>query len=288
MNKNPNYLTRDQLEQFWAEGYLVLKGTLDDKVVKRAREFILDLIPRDLTIPDHYHANHGRFKPHHPDGNGSFFNAALLPLLQNDQLYRAAADILETEYIQVWDGSASITMRNRAREGRLQNLHLDAVPGGAEDLNPRFLSTQIGIGGCYYLNDVEENGGGIHVVPGAPNMVRDIMLSEPDALTRNNNWGNIVEFPSSMEVTGDAGDFVLMHHLMPHAASANHNSLPRIAQFTRLHPLADEEALLAPGPDRSIRIGRDMVTIVGTLDSEALKALSPLGRRLFRLDPWRE
>ena len=70
MNRNPNYLTRDQLEQFWAEGYLVLKGTLDDKVVKRAREFILDLIPRDLTIPDHYHANHGRFKPHHPDGNG--------------------------------------------------------------------------------------------------------------------------------------------------------------------------------------------------------------------------
>ena len=275
MPAHPRYLTENQLAQFWSDGYLVLKGTLDDDVVKKAREFLLDLIPRDLVILDHYHANHGRFKPHHPDGNGSFFTPELLPLMQNEGLYGAAVDILETEYIQVWDGSAGITLRNRAMEGRLQNLHLDAVPGGPEDLNEGFLRTGIGIGGCYYLNRVEENGGGIHVVPGAPNRVREIMLNEPDGLTRNNGWGHITDFSSSMEVTGDAGDFVLMHHLMPHSASANHNAVPRIAQFTRLQALTDDEARLVPGPDRP-------------LDTEAIDALTPLGRKLFRLDPWIE
>ena len=269
----PRYLTKAQLEQFWSEGYLVLKGTLDDDVVEKAREFLLDLIPRDLVIPDHYHANHGRFKPHHPDGNGSFFEPAMLPLMQNEALYGAAVDILETEYIRVWDGSAGITLRNRAMEGRLQNLHLDAVPSGLEDLNEGFLRTGIGIGGCYYLNRVDSEGGGIHVVPGGPNRVREIMLNEPDGLTRNNGWGQITDFSSSMEVTGDAGDFVLMHHLMPHSASANHNAVPRIAQFTRLQALTDDEARLAPGPDRP-------------LDPAALGALTPLGRKLFRMDPW--
>lgn len=275
MSPSPRYLSRAQLAQFWSEGYLVLKGTLDDGVVKGAREFLLDLIPRDLVIPDHYHANHGRFKPHHPDGNGSFFEPAMLPLLQNEGLYGAAVDILETEYIQVWDGSAGITLRNRAVEGRLQNLHLDAVPQGPEELNEDFLRTGIGIGGCYYLNTVKSEGGGIHVVPGAPNRVREIMLNEPDGLTRNDGWGKIVDFPSSIEVTGDAGDYVLMHHLMPHSASANHNASPRIAQFTRLQPLSEEEARLAPGPDRP-------------LSPEAQAALTPLGRKLFRLDPWIE
>ncbi len=273
MAPSPRYLTQDQLEQFWSEGYLVLKGTLDDDVVDSARSFLLDLIPRDLVIPDHYHANHARFKPHNPDGNGSFFEPAMLPLLQNEGLYGAAVDILETEYIQVWDGSAGITLRNRAMEGRLQNLHLDAVPKGPEELNEGFLRTGIGIGGCYYLNCVEDNGGGIHVVPGAPNRVREIMLSEPDGLARNDGWGKIVDFESSKEVTGDAGDYVLMHHLMPHSASANHNASPRIAQFTRLQALSDEEARQAPGPDRP-------------LSPDALAALTPLGRKLFRLDPW--
>ncbi len=275
MPAHPRYLTEAQLEQFWSEGYIVLKGTLDDDVVKTAREFLLDLIPRDLVIPDHYHANHGRFKPHHSDGNGSFFTPELLPLMQNEGLYGAAEDILETEHIGVWDGSAGITLRNRAMEGRLQNLHLDAVPKGPEDLNESFLRTGIGIGGCYYLNKVDSEGGGIHVVPGGPNRVREIMLNEPDGLSRNNGWGHIVDFQSSMEVTGDAGDYVLMHHLMPHSASANHNAVPRIAQFTRLQPLSEEEARLAPGPARP-------------MESEALAALTPLGRKLFRLDPWIE
>ncbi|MXX04299.1 MAG: hypothetical protein F4X08_11680 [Gemmatimonadetes bacterium] len=273
MTPSPRYLSEEQLAQFWSEGYLVLKGTLDDEVVNNARGFLLDLIPRDLVIPDHYHANHARFKPHNPDGNGSFFEPAMLPLLQNEGLYGAAVDILETEYIQVWDGSAGITLRNRAMEGRLQNLHLDAVPKGPEELNEGFLRTGIGIGGCYYLNKVEDNGGGIHVVPGAPNRVREIMLSEPDGLKRNDGWGKIVDFKSSMEVTGDAGDYVLMHHLMPHSASANHNASPRIAQFTRLQPLSEEEARQAPGPDRP-------------LSADALAALTPLGRKMFRLDPW--
>ena len=136
MPAHPRYLTESQLDQFWSDGYLVLKGTLDAATVETARNAILDLIPRDLSLPEHYIAYCGRIKPMHTDGNHSFYSPALLPLLQNEGLYRAAADILETDYIRVGDGSVGITLRDSGREGRIQNLHLDARPGGPEDLNP--------------------------------------------------------------------------------------------------------------------------------------------------------
>ena len=52
-------------------------------------------------------------------------------------------------------------------------------------------------------------------------MVEEIMLNEEDGLERFENWRNINELAPSTEVTGEAGDFVLMHHMMPHGASRN-------------------------------------------------------------------
>ncbi|SVC63432.1 uncharacterized protein METZ01_LOCUS316286 [marine metagenome] len=273
MTEQTRYLTDEQLGQFWQDGYIVLKNTLDPDVIAKSRDAILDMIPRDLILPDYYHAHHGRLKPHHPDRNHSMFTPELLPLLQNAALYRAAADIMETEYVKVGDGSVGVTIKNTGIDGRIQNLHLDVRPRSREEATPEFFRTGIGVGGCYYLSRVEENGGGIHVVPGGPNMTREVMLSQPNGLEQNSTWGDIVDFPPSIEVTGEAGDFVLMHHLMPHAASTNRRNIPRIVQFTRLYPLSKEEARQTPGP------GRDMT-------EEALATLTPLGRKLFRIDPW--
>ena len=67
-----------------------------------------------------------------------------------------------------------------------------------------------------------------------------------DGLERFENWRNINELAPSIEMTGEAGDFVLMHHMMSHGASRNKQATPRVAQV----------------------------------------ALTELGRKLFRLDPW--
>lgn len=104
-------------------------------------------------------------------------------------------------------------------------------------------------------------------------MVEEIMLNEHDGLTRFENWRNINELAPSIEVTGEAGDFVLMHHMMPHGASRNKNSSPRIAQFTRLYRLSEAEAREAPGPHHPLAPGAEV-------------ALTELGRKLFRLAPW--
>lgn len=94
-----------------------------------------------------------------------------------------------------------------------------------------------------------------------------------DGLERFENWRNINELAPSIEMTGEAGDFVLMHHMMSHGASRNKQATPRVAQFTRFYRLSEEDAQQSPGPDKPLATGAEV-------------ALTELGRKLFRLDPW--
>lgn len=267
------YLTDDQLATFWQQGYLLLKGILTPQEIASARGAILNMIPRDMVFPEYFHSSQGRLKPYNPDGSQSFYTAELLPLLCNEQLYYAAADILQSDYLHTSDGSVGISLKDSGSEGLIQRLHLDMERPEPEELSTEHVRYEVGIGGCYYLTDVEHNGAGIHVIPEGPRMVEEIMLNEHDGLTRFENWRNINELAPSIEVTGEAGDFVLMHHMMPHGASRNKNSSPRIAQFTRLYRLSEAEAREAPGPHHPLAPGAEV-------------ALTELGRKLFRLAPW--
>jgi len=266
-------LTDEQFEKFWEDGYLIIRDVLDAPLVAMAKKAILDLIPRDFVLGENFHSRSGRLKPLNDDGNHSYYTAELLPLLINETLYGVMADLFETQYLRVGDGSVGISLKSGGAEGLTQRLHLDMKVPKKEQLSAEHVRFHVGMGGCYYLSDVEENGGGIHVIPGGHRMAEELMLNEPDGLQRFENWKHINDLAPSIEVTANAGDFVLMHHMMPHGASRNLNPIPRVAQFTRFYRLSEEEARQAPGPDREF-------------SDDAMETLSPLGRKLFRFAPW--
>jgi hypothetical protein len=266
-------LTDDQVSRFWEDGFLILEGLLDEITIAAAKQAILDLVPRDLVFDDNFASHSGRLKPHPASGGQSYYIPPLLPLMMNGALYEAMTDLFGTEYLQVRDGSVGITIKDAGAPGLTQTLHLDMKRPEPDQLSVEHLRYDVGMGGCYYLSDVDENGAGIHVIPGGHRMAEEIMLHEPDGLARFENWRNINDLAQSTEVTAPAGSFVLMHHMMPHGASRNKNSIPRVAQFTRFYRLTDDEARQAPGPDRA-------------LTPEAEAALTPLGRKLFRFTPW--
>ena len=72
---------------------------------------------------------------------------------------------------------------------------------------------------------------------------------------------------------GEAGDFVLMRHMMPHGASRNKQATPRIAQFTRYYRMSETEAREANGPGTPLAPGAE-------------EGLTLLARKLFGFDPW--
>jgi hypothetical protein len=271
-------LTKEDVDLFWEQGYLVVQGALTQDEAKHFGRLILDLLPRDLHIPDYWQSVAGRIKPFYTPGNQTFDGPDFIPLWQNPTLYSVMAQLLDHPNLLMRDGSIGITLRNDVPEGSgplSQKLHLDpAVPGYVD--NFLFTPEEVEIGGCYYFTDVEPGGGGIHVVPGGHRIVETEARAVADGRHLHDKWRKI-DHLETVEVTGRAGDFVLRHHLMPHAASHNHRPTTRLAQFFRYgrddQPYTFGDRPGDPPADR-------------TFNDLQLKAMSPLGRKLFGVDTW--
>ncbi len=268
-------LSDAEVAQFWEQGYVLVKGCLSGEECERYRRFILDMVPRDLTIPSHWHANAGRIKPMREDGKQSFEDPELLPLLFNEKLYAAAAQLLGDHRLRAFDASLGITIRNDASKDNIlsQTPHLDcSVPADVPFL---FTLEEVQVGGCYYFTDVLPTGGGIHVVPGGHKWVEETVRAHGGGLAGrqlNNNWKRTPDV-QTVEVTGEAGDFALLHHLMPHAASHNRLPVARVAQFTRFTRADHPHYPQTPAEP-------------GRWRPDQLAVMTPLGRQLLGVDPW--
>lgn len=266
-------LSDEEVRSFWEDGYVLVKGAVSKQEAAHYRRVILDLIPRDLTIPEPWHSHMGRIKPYHPGHDDAFDLPELLPLYANERVYSAAVQLLESERLRAFDGSVGITVRNdAASETPLsQTLHIDAsVPRDVDDF--LFTLEELQVGGCYYFTDVEPDGGGIHVVPGGHRLLEEEARRSPGSGRHlHNDWKRITHM-KSVEVTGEAGDFALLHHLMPHGASHNRRPTARVAQFLRFVRVDHPHGVGSAPPRR--------------YNDAQLAAMSPLCRKLVGLDPW--
>ena len=267
-------LSDEQIAQFHDQGYVIIKGALSRDEAERYRRSIVSLVPPNLEIPATWGSYEGRIKPMAAPGSHTFDTPELLPLMTNETLYRAASQLLESTALRVLDGSVGLTIRNDAHadEPLSQTLHIDAsVPTTVDDFT--FAAPEMQVGGCYYLTDVEPNGGGIHVVPGGHKIV------EAEARAANGGGRHLykewkqIKHLESIEVTGEAGDFALLHHLMPHGASHNRNATTRIAYFVRW-VREDQTWGVGDKPEP------------GTYDAAQLEAMGEFGRKLFGVEDW--
>jgi ectoine hydroxylase-related dioxygenase (phytanoyl-CoA dioxygenase family) len=270
-------LRPDEVEAFFRDGYILVPSVLSAGEVEVYSRAVLDMMPRDLSVPGEWNANAGRFKPYRRGAGGVLDDCIdgpdLLPLLCNERLYQVAAQLLGSPCLRVFDGSVGVTMRNMSGPDHAlsQNLHIDcSVPKDVD----QFLGTpeELQVGGCYYLTDVEPGGGGIHVVPGGHRRVLEESASRPGGRHLYDDWKRLPPM-ETVEVTGRAGDFAVLHHLMPHAAS--HNRLPRarLAYFVR-YIRCDH----AHGGDPKSGPRR--------YNDAQLAVMSPLGRKLLGVEPW--
>jgi hypothetical protein len=269
-------LTGAQVEQFDRDGYLLIENVLTPEETERYRRAVLGLLPGDLTLPAHWEVYDGRIKPMRTREDQSWDTPELIPLIGNETLYAAVAQLLGTPRLRAFDASIGITIRNDGLRDRVmsQDLHIDvSVPPDADFL---FTPEEVQLGGCYYLTDVQPRGGGIHVVPGGHRIVeeevRAARAAGRDGRALHQGWGRITHL-ETIEVTGPAGSFALLHHLMPHGASHNRRPTTRIAQFMRYVRIPHPHGFDRPFPPE--RYG-----------AAQRAAMTPLTRRLLGLDPW--
>ena len=270
-------LSEGSVEAFFRDGYLLVPSVLAPAEVELYARAVVGMMPRDLNVPEEWHANAGRFKPYRRGAGGAMDDTVdtpeLLPLLCNERLYEVAAQLLGSRHLRVFDGSVGITMRNMSNGDHelSQNLHIDASVPKTVD---QFLGTpeELQVGGCYYLTDVEPGGGGIHVVPGGHRWVAEEAAKDAKGRHLHQDWKRVPNL-ETVEVTGKAGDFAILHHLMPHAASHNRSPRTRLAYFVR-YIRCDH----AHGGDRKSH--------ERSYSDAQLAVMSPLGRKLLGVEPW--
>ncbi|MBO0811488.1 MAG: phytanoyl-CoA dioxygenase family protein [Microlunatus sp.] len=271
---SPPVLTDDQLAEFDEQGFVIIKNALSAEDAEAYRQSILSMMPSTLEIPPVWSAWDGRIKPMAGPEVQTFDTPELLPLMTNEKLYAAACQLLGSTALRVMDGSIGITLRNDAHSDQplSQTLHLDAsVPRSADDFT--FEQQELQVGGCYYLTDVEPNGGGIHVVPGGHKIVEaEARAAGGGGRHLHQDWKQIKHL-DSVEVTGQAGDFAMLHHLMPHGASHNRNPTARVAYFVRW---VREDQTWGAGAKPAPH----------SYDDDQLAAMGDLGRKLFGVQSW--
>lgn len=291
-------LSKADVDDFNEFGYLRIPGVLDREEAEHFRQIILGMIPRDLTLPYPWRSVGGRIKPYHEgygeqqlryghEDDGIWDTPELIPLLCNERLYRAASELIGTRHLRVQDGTVGITMRNdhvglrvggtrptEVEDGSIlsQPVHVDpSVPETVDNFT--FGETEVQVGGCFYLTDVEPQGGGIHVVPRGHTLLQEQASQSAKGRHLHSNWHDITGLPETVEVTGEAGDFVMTHYLLPHAASHNRRPRARVAYFIRYsrldHPFFPP---FPPGPDR--------------FNARQLRAMGETGKKLLGVEPW--
>lgn len=292
-------LSQQQVAEFFDQGFIVLKGVLSREEADGFRQKIIDMVPRDLNIPFPWGISAGRIKPYHEgyheqetryghEDDGMFDTPELMPLLCNEIVYGAAAQLMGRPNIRVQDGTIGITLRNDdrvfrpggrresdidvARASMSQPLHIDpSIPDTADNFT--FSDSELQVGGIYYLTDVEPKGGGLFVVPGSHKLVREQCEASENGRQLHNGWIGIEGFPPPIEVLGEAGDVILTHYLIAHGASHNRRARTRVAYFIRYSCL-DHPFYPPPAPS------------VDRFNTRQVAAMGPIGRKLMGVDAW--
>lgn len=297
MSENQPMLSKTDIDDFHEFGYLRIHGVLTRDEAETYRQHILGMVPRDLSMPFPWRSSSGRIKPYHDgygeqetryghEDDGIWDTPELLPMLCHPELYKAAAELMGEAKLRVQDGTIGITLRNdeatfglgatRVDEGEQsllsQPLHIDSsVPETVNNFT--FTDTELQVGGCFYLTDVEPRGGGIHVVPRGHKLVEEQSRASANGRALQSYWHDIKDFPETVEVTGEAGDFIMTHYLMPHAASHNRRARTRVAYFIRYSRL-DHPFFPPPAPDPR------------RFNLRQVRAMGDTGRKLLGVEAW--
>ncbi len=201
---------------FWEEnGYLVVHNSITPEQCQAAVAAICDFVGATLDNPDTwYNDQHGHtiWTPllHHP---------ALQANRDAPRIHRAFAQLWGRE--DLWGNVDQAGFNPPERPGWTfpgPYLHWDVS-----------LAQPIpfGLQGILYLADTAANQGAFQCVPGFHRKIEDWLNALPEGADPR-----AYDFTAeAVPIAGKAGDLVIWHHALPHGASPNRATMPRIVQY---------------------------------------------------------
>lgn len=220
-------LSSDELQFFDRHGYVVLRSAVTPDAARAAEDAIWQHLQMDREGPATWYGGpHGRsiWVPflHHPalDANRS-----------SPRIAAAFAQLWGRR--DLWPSVDQCGFNPPERPGWTfpgQALHWDV------SLVP---PVPFGLQGILYLTDTAADQGAFTCVPGFHRRIDDWLRALPSDVDPRREE---VYALGPMPVAASTGDMVIWHQALPHGASANRATRPRIVQYISLNPAASEQS----------------------------------------------
>ncbi|MDA1191737.1 MAG: phytanoyl-CoA dioxygenase family protein [Candidatus Poribacteria bacterium] len=265
-------LSRDEIEFFDENGYVVVRNAVPIPLCDAVVDAIWEFLGMDRDDPDDWYR-----EPHQP-GAGMVHmhqHPTMWETRQSPRAHEAFSQIWKTEHL--WVSMDRVNMKPPQRPDKEAWNH----PGFLHwDANVKELPLKSGTQGVLALTDTAPEQGAFQCAPG----VHKMLLREENPVAPDLKEVEVIQVPAN------AGDLIIWNRATPHGNGPNTSDKPRLAQYINMYPAGDhnEEAR-----ERYVGYWWDREPAGWPGDKRRIEQehgvtgkLSPLGRRLVGLDRW--
>ncbi|WMB73218.1 phytanoyl-CoA dioxygenase family protein [Shewanella oncorhynchi] len=218
-------LSESQLNFWQSEGYLVIPQVLTAEQCAATRDFIWQQLGSNEQDPTTW------YQPH------EFMQKIMLQLFRHPQLdaNRQVPKIRQV-FELLWQRTDLVMTTDRVsfNPPETPTWHFPG-PDMHWDM-PLQLPVKFATQGLIYLTDTSAEQGAFCCVPGFHLKIEEWLLEQnkSDIELQQQDWHRWQVKP----IAAKAGDLIIWHHALPHGASPNRGTLPRMVQYINFYPMA--------------------------------------------------
>lgn len=210
-------LSADELLNWEEFGYVIVRNAITSEDCEATRKLIWNFLGMDENNPETWYQSQDSIQ-------GIMVNLFSHPIIHKNR----HSPRIRKAYEQIWGTSNLIVTADKVGFNPPQTpnylykgtgLHFDTS-----------LATPIPFGtqGILYLTDTATNQGALTLVPSFHNSIHNwLQQLEPNKNPREENFSLFDPKP----IAANAGDFIIWHHCLPHSASPNNATKPRLVQY---------------------------------------------------------
>ena len=221
-------LTAEDMRSWHENGYVVVKNAVPPAHCAAARDAIWQCLGAGIDNPDSWYAPH-------KDKSGMMLEFFQHPALDTNR----HAPRIRKAYEQLYGNADIFLLVDKVSFNAPESEH-HRFAGSALHWDVSLqLPIPFALQGLLYLNDVSAADGAFHCVPGFHNRIGDWLAGLPGGVNPREQALTELE---PVAIPGNAGDLIIWHQALPHCATPNKGTAPRMVQYIAYKPLKMEEA----------------------------------------------
>ncbi len=222
-------LSKEDLELWEQNGYIVLRNAVDEVDCKDACEAIWNYLNATIDNPSSWYQQH-------PGKRGMMLQFSDHPVL--DRIRQSVKIKKAYEHLYGHSDIYKTIDKVGFNPPEIENYRFSGSPLHW-DASLK-LPIPYKLQGLLYLTDCNEHEGAFHCVPGFHHQMHDWLQTNPKS---DNPRDEAPKQLKSTPITGKAGDFIIWNQALPHCATPNHGTFPRMTQYLTYLPnnLQDQE-----------------------------------------------